>query len=406
VWIRGNKDVEVRWEFFDRLFRKERGEVKRMIGERFGEKGGSSRGGYIRKFDKSTPHTELCDLLNECDDIATKATIRYLEIHNLPYLKDRVIYEYSPDFGIIRPLREVWVKLLDFDPLDFVEFYEEIYRFRKVPRYENIFLAVLISIVSGLAANELHERYKIWRGKNKTNKKMHDKFSNSGDILFEYLTKVYAIREAHFLGKISYERFNKIRDFLKRKIIIEEIKELDINIEKDFTDLWNEFVQNHSLLPLNLSIEELKNMIKLEYASQTPAPRYQIKGDKKGLLSAGGIILHATSVYPGSVCGMIKNINSVEDLDKILSGDIGVFKYSTPDMIPGMKRCVGAIGLPGCGGLTGHLAIICHELGIPCVVGCDYDKFNDGQVVYLDSSKHPGEIHIILSIEEIKKLLQ
>lgn len=70
-------------------------------------------------------------------------------------------------------------------------------------------------------------------------------------------------------------------------------------------------------------------------------------------------------------------------------------------MISCIKRCIGSIGLQECGGLTGHLAIISRSLGIPCVVGCDYDKFADGQMVCLDGNK--GEIQIILNIEEIKK---
>lgn len=351
---------------------------------------------------KSIPHTELCDLLNECDNIATKATIRYLKIHNLTYLKDRLIYEYSADFEVIRPLRDVWIKLLDFDSLKFVEFYEGVYRFRKVPRYENIFIMVLMSIASGIAANALyyalHERYKVWRRKNKINEKTHDKFSNSSSILFEYLTKIYAIREAYFHRKISYEKFNEIKDFLRRKIIIGEAKESDTNTEKEFTDLWNKFVQNHSLPPLNQSIDEIKDIVKSEYESQSTSPLYRRKSNS---YPVNGILLHATAASPGVVYGMIKIINSIEDLDKTLNGDIGVFNYFTPEMIPCIKRCIGSIGLQNGGGITGHLAIISRALGIPCIVCCDYNKFADGQIVCLDGNK--GDIQIILNIEEIKK---
>ncbi len=98
-------------------------------------------------------NNELCDFLNEWNDISTKATIHYFEKYNFLYLKDRIKYEYSADFGVIRPLRDVWIKLLDANSLEFVEFYENIYRFRKVPRYEDMLLTVLISIACNLASS-------------------------------------------------------------------------------------------------------------------------------------------------------------------------------------------------------------------------------------------------------------
>jgi phosphoenolpyruvate-protein kinase (PTS system EI component) len=69
-----------------------------------------------------------------------------------------------------------------------------------------------------------------------------------------------------------------------------------------------------------------------------------------------------------------------------------------------LNDVLGVIGRPDCGWMTGHLAIISRTLDIPCVIGCNYDKFSDGQVVFLDSSN--GEIRIMLTIDEIKKYLQ
>lgn len=282
---------------------------------------------------KSTPSEELCDFLNSWDDLAAKAIIRYLENHDLPYLNNRMVDEYSADFGVCRPLRDVWVKLLDLDSLEFVEFYEGIYHFRKIPRYEDIIMTVLISIASGFAANELHDRYKVWRGK-KINERVHDKFSKSKDVLFEYLTRVYAIREAYFLSKISNEKFNEIRDYLKRKIIIGRVKKSDANLEKEFSNLWIEFIRDHSLLPLDQFIEEIKDLIKLEDETKSVAPLYVIKENH---YPANSIILHGLAASPGAVYGMLKVISSTEDRDKTLKGDIGVFKFFTPDMIPCIK---------------------------------------------------------------------
>jgi hypothetical protein len=189
-------------------------------------------------------NNDLCDHLNEGNDIGTKAIIQYFEKHNLLYLKDRVKYEYSPDFGVIRPLRDVWIKLLNANSFEFVEFYENIYRFRKVPRYEDLFLTVITSIACNLVSSELYDRYKIWR-KNKANEKIYDKFTKSAELLFDYLIKIYALREAYFFGEISYDKFEEIRDYLKKKILEENITEPNLNIETQFTDLWNKFSQKH-----------------------------------------------------------------------------------------------------------------------------------------------------------------
>lgn len=339
--------------------------------------------------------------MNESDDIATKATIRYLEKHKLLYLKDRVKYEYSADFGVIRPLRDVWIKLLDINPLEYVEFYEDIYRFRKDPHYEDLFMTVIINIACNLASNELYERFRVWREKNKANKKLQDKFSKSSEVLFDYLVKIYAVREAYNLGEISYDKFEEVRKYLKRKIIKGDLKELNATTENEFSDMWNKFAQKHLLLPLEPPVDELKEMVKLESES----PSTLDLNVKKYNLPTNSILLYARPASSGVVCGTVKTIDSIDDLSRIYSGDVAVFRYFTPDMIRGIKRCAGAIGLRECGcGVTGHLAIVSRAIKIPCAICCDYDKFSDGQVVHLDGNK--GEIRIMLSIEDIKKYLQ
>jgi phosphohistidine swiveling domain-containing protein len=346
-------------------------------------------------------NNDLCDFLNEGNNIGTKATIHYFEKHNFLYLKDRVKYEYSPDFGGIRPLRDVWIKLLDANSFEFVEFYENVYRFRKVPRYEDLFLTVIISIACNLASSELHDRYKIWR-ENNTNKKIYDKFTKSAELLFDYLMKIYALRESYLFGDISYEKFEEIKDYLKEKSFEGNLKELNLDMESKFTDLWNTFSQKHVSPTLVQAISELKEMIKFEY--ENPNPSSSDNQINKNPSLANSILLYGDSASPGFACGVAKIVNSVDDSKKILDGDIAIFDYFTSDMVGPLKRCAGAIGLPECGGLIGHLAIVSRELEIPCLVHCNYDKFYDGQVVYLDSNNR--EIRILLSIGEIKKYLQ
>jgi hypothetical protein len=212
--------------------------------------------------------------LNIYGDVGAGAIIHYLEKHNFSYLKDRVRYEYSADFGVGRPLREIWIKILDIDSLEFVEFYEDVYRFRKFPRYENLLITVLVSIASGLAANDLYERFKKWKKKDKVNNDLYDKFSGSSLILLEYLIKVYAVREAFMQGKISYKRFEIIRDFLKGKIFFNLENQ---EIESEFNILWDKFAKKHVSFDKSNLIFELGHIIRLDLSR----PSYSEQNQKK-----------------------------------------------------------------------------------------------------------------------------
>ena len=57
--------------------------------------------------------------------------------------------------------------------------------------------------------------------------------------------KIYALRESYLYGDISYEKFEEIKDYLKRKTFEGNLKELNLDMETKYTDLWNKFTQNH-----------------------------------------------------------------------------------------------------------------------------------------------------------------
>ena len=79
------------------------------------------------------------------------------------------------------------------------------------------------------------------------------------------------------------------------------------------------------------------------------------------------IITRGLGASPGLVSGTVKIIRELDELDKILEGDILVTTMTTPDMVPAMKRANGIVTDEG--GVTCHAAIISRELGIPCVAG-------------------------------------
>jgi pyruvate,water dikinase len=79
------------------------------------------------------------------------------------------------------------------------------------------------------------------------------------------------------------------------------------------------------------------------------------------------IITKGLGASPGLVSGTVKIIKEIDELDKVLDGDILVTTMTTPDMVPAMKRANGIVTDEG--GVTCHAAIISRELGIPCVAG-------------------------------------
>jgi phosphohistidine swiveling domain-containing protein len=345
---------------------------------------------------------ELCDFLQAWDQRAVEATEGYLIKHKLLYLRDRMLAEWVAEFGAARPLRHAWAELLNFDALQFVDFYEGVYRFRKVPRYEDILIATLLSIVAGVAANEFHDQFKRWRAKSKTNNDTYARFLESGTLLLDYLMRAYAARKAYLLGEVSEPEFEEIRRFLRSSVMLGHPADKNSGVAARFAELWNGFLKHHALTnpphPQDLANEfdALVNVAH-EHRGGALSRVKEIPPPAKTTLIKGVAASHGIAV------GAIKTIDSLEDADKVLEGDIGVFRHFGPGAITSVKRVSGAIGSPECGGILGHLALVCRELGIPYVCGCDFDGFHDGQVAYLDGDK--GEVRIMLSLEEIKAFL-
>ncbi|HWS26218.1 MAG TPA: phosphoenolpyruvate synthase, partial [Xanthomonadales bacterium] len=79
--------------------------------------------------------------------------------------------------------------------------------------------------------------------------------------------------------------------------------------------------------------------------------------------------------------GPARVVKSIDEMDRVLAGDVLVSDMTDPDWEPIMKRASAIV--TNRGGRTCHAAIIARELGIPAVVGCsDATKtIADGQMV-------------------------
>jgi len=97
-------------------------------------------------------------------------------------------------------------------------------------------------------------------------------------------------------------------------------------------------------------------------------------------------ILEGLSASPGIANGKVKLVRSLEDLEKIIKGDILVTKMTNPDMVVTMQKCSAIVTDEG--GATAHAAIVSREMGIPCVVGTmkATSVLEDNQIVTVDGS--------------------
>jgi len=95
----------------------------------------------------------------------------------------------------------------------------------------------------------------------------------------------------------------------------------------------------------------------------------------------------------GKICGKVKIIKSVKEVNKMSKGDILVAVMTRPDYIMGIKQASAIITDEG--GITCHAAIISRELGIPCVIGTKIATkiLKDGDIVEVNANH--GVITII-----------
>ena len=115
----------------------------------------------------------------------------------------------------------------------------------------------------------------------------------------------------------------------------------------------------------------------------------------------GEVILAGLPASPGIGIGKVKIVKTMEDLQKITTGDILVTEMTNPDMVVTMQKSAAIITDEG--GLTAHAAIVSREMGIPCVVGTREatQKLHDGEIVTVDGFN--GKVYLGKVAETTKK---
>jgi pyruvate,water dikinase len=78
-------------------------------------------------------------------------------------------------------------------------------------------------------------------------------------------------------------------------------------------------------------------------------------------------IITGRTAVAGEATGRVRVILTSEEADLVQEGEVLVTPMTDPDMLPAMQRASAVI--TDRGGVLCHAAIICRELGKPCVVG-------------------------------------
>jgi len=105
------------------------------------------------------------------------------------------------------------------------------------------------------------------------------------------------------------------------------------------------------------------------------------------LVITGRPLIQGLAASAGRAAGSVRVLQSADEGDQLLAGEILVAPMTSPDWVPTMRRAA-ALVTDG-GGITCHAAIVSRELGVPCVVGARNATtvLRNGEVVTVDGAK-------------------
>ncbi len=104
-------------------------------------------------------------------------------------------------------------------------------------------------------------------------------------------------------------------------------------------------------------------------------------------VEVGRLLIQGLAASHGRAVGAVRVLQSADEGDRLLAGEILVAPMTSPDWVPTMRRAA-ALVTDG-GGITCHAAIVSRELGVPCVVGARNATtvLRDGEIVTVDGAQ-------------------
>lgn len=79
------------------------------------------------------------------------------------------------------------------------------------------------------------------------------------------------------------------------------------------------------------------------------------------------VLARGLAAAPGMASGRVRVLQTPDQGDRLLEGEILVAQMTNPDWLPTIRRAAALV--TDTGGMTCHAAIVARELGVPCVVG-------------------------------------
>jgi pyruvate,water dikinase len=103
-------------------------------------------------------------------------------------------------------------------------------------------------------------------------------------------------------------------------------------------------------------------------------------------LEPGEVLVRGLGAAPGRASGAVRLLRSLDEAEKLATGDVLVTHMTSPDWVPLMRKAAAIV--TDSGGMTCHAAIVSRELGIPCVVGTGEasKRLRDGELVTVDAT--------------------
>lgn len=98
-------------------------------------------------------------------------------------------------------------------------------------------------------------------------------------------------------------------------------------------------------------------------------------------------LVQGLAASTGRASGAVRILESADQGDQLIAGEVLVAKMTSPDWVPTMRRA-SALITDG-GGITCHAAIVSRELGVPCVVGARNATtvLRTGEIVTVDGAE-------------------
>lgn len=232
--------------------------------------------------------------------------------------------------------------------------------------------------------------------------------NNTGEIIIE---SVFGLGEGIVSGTVAPDKYiidkktMQVRDsYIARKLLefTRSSSGATIKVDLPREKISEQVLEQYEIVRLASYAKELEEHYKkpqdIEWAIEhgkiyivQTRPVTTLEKEIKQRSVEGTPILDGIAASPGIANGPVKIIHSLDELSKIVSGDILVTKMTSPDMVVTMQKSAAIVTDEG--GLTCHAAIVSREVGLPAIVGTQTatKTLKDGQIVTVDG--YNGKIY-------------